>query len=535
LRRLRIGILDLVTKSPNPSLYGRVMNPNLASIMPQAVGVWCQQAGHEVRFVCYTGLEDLLQELPADLDLLFIGAFTQSAQLSYALSALFRSRGAVTVLGGPHARCYPEDAARYFDYVVGFTDKSVINEILSDGGPHRPLGRYISAENQPAEIPSVAERWPFIESTLNKAPTIKIVPMLGSLGCPYTCSFCIDSTVDYQPFSFQQLREDLKFTLTKFRSPIIGWHDPNFGVRFDDYMEAIEAVAPLGRMRHIAESSLSLLSEPHLKRLRANGFQAILPGIESWYDLGNKSKTRHTGMDKVHQVADHVNMILRYIPYIQTNFVVGMDGDAGPEPFELTKKFLDLAPGAFPAYSLLSAFGRAAPQNLDYQKAGRLLPFPFHFLNNNHAMNVRPLNYTWPEFYDRLVDLSRYSFSWRAIARRIPATPGWIPKWMNVVRAVSSEGFGRIKYHTTIRGLLDTDPTVRAYLEGETTILPEFYHQRIRKELGSLYQWLPDGALEHDPNAFLKSSTETSPLVRMTAKTTAGTRRPAAAAPPALG
>ena len=48
MRRLRIGILDLVTKSPNPSLYGRIMNANLASIMPQVIGVWCEQAGHEV-------------------------------------------------------------------------------------------------------------------------------------------------------------------------------------------------------------------------------------------------------------------------------------------------------------------------------------------------------------------------------------------------------------------------------------------------------------------------------------------------------
>jgi len=99
------------------------------------------------------------------------------------------------------------------------------------------------------------------------------------------------------------------------------------------------------------------------------------------------------------------NMILRYIPYIQTNFVMGLDGDMGPEPFELTKKFIDLSPGAFPAYSLLSAFGRAAPMNLDYQRAGRVLPFPFHFLNNNHAMNVRPKHYSWPEFYDGLVDV----------------------------------------------------------------------------------------------------------------------------------
>ena len=82
-------------------------------------------------------------------------------------------------------------------------------------------------------------------------------------------------------------------------------------------------------MRHIAESSLSLLAEPHLKRLQQNGFEAILPGIESWYDLGNKSKTRRTGMDKVEQVSEHVNLILRYIPYIQTNFVLGLDGDQG--------------------------------------------------------------------------------------------------------------------------------------------------------------------------------------------------------------
>ena len=508
MRRLQIGILDLVTKSPNPSLYGRVMNANLASIMPQVIGVWCEQEGHQVQVVCYTGVEDLLDELPSGVDLVFIGAFSQSAQLAYALSNFFRKRGAVTVLGGPHARCYPEDASKYYDYVLGFTDRDVIAEICRECAPHRPVGRHIAAARQPLELPMLEERWRFVEATLKKAPTIKMVPMIGSLGCPYTCSFCIDSTVDYQPLGFGRLRDDLKFLLTKIKNPIVGWHDPNFGVRFDDYMEAVEAAVPEGRIRHIAESSLSLLSEKHLQRLRKNGFQAILPGIESWYDLGNKSKTRRTGMDKVKLVSEHVNMILRYIPYIQTNFVMGLDGDMGPEPFELTKKFIDLSPGAFPAYSLLSAFGRAAPMNLEYQRAGRVLPFPFHFLNNNHAMNVRPKNYSWPEFYDHLVDVTRYSFSWKAIARRIPATATAIPKWMNVVRAVSSEGFGRIRYHKMIRRLLDTDVSVRSYLEGETDRLPEFYAARIRKELGPLYGFLPDGALYHDPNAYLHATTE---------------------------
>ena len=526
MRRLRVGVLDLVTKSPNPSLYGRLMNANLASIMPQVVGVWCEQEGHDVRLVCYTGIEDLLDELGSDLDVLFIGAFTQSAQLAYALSNFFQQRGVVTVLGGPHARCYPEDARKYFDYVLGFTDRTVVSDVLRDCMPHRPMGMHLSASNQPVELPTLRERWKFVEATLKKAPTIKIVPMIGSLGCPYTCSFCIDSTVDYQPLGFEQLRDDLAFLLTKMKRPIVGWHDPNFGVRFDDYMEAVEAAVPRGAMRHIAESSLSLLAEPHLKRLRQNGFRAILPGIESWYDLGNKSKTRRTGMDKVTQVADHVNMILRYIPYIQTNFVLGLDTDEGPEPFELTKKFLDLAPGAFPAFSLLSAFGRAAPLNLEYQRAGRVLPFPFTFLNNNHAMNVRPANYTWPDFYDRLVDLTRYAFSWRAIRRRLPATAGIIPKWMNVIRATSSEGFGRIEYHTMIRGLLDTDPGVRGFMEGQTDRLPAFYSDRIRQDLGPLHDHLPAGALMHDPNAYLKSSGEQVTVTPLEG----GRRRPRAAA-----
>ena len=105
MRKLRVGVVDLVSRGPSPTLFARVMGPNLASIMPQVLGVWCEEAGHEVHYVCYTGGEDLLQLLPKELDVLFIGAFTQAAQLAYALSNLFRQRGAITILGwGPDAQ-----------------------------------------------------------------------------------------------------------------------------------------------------------------------------------------------------------------------------------------------------------------------------------------------------------------------------------------------------------------------------------------------------------------------------------------------
>src|SRR4030095_7750694 len=114
--------------------------------------------------------------------------------------------------------------------------------------------------------------------------------------------------------------------------------------------------------------------------------------------------------------------MFRYVPYVQTNFVLGLDSDEGPEPFELTKRFVDLSPAAFPGYSLLSAFGEAAPQNLDYQSTKRVLPFPFHFLNNHLAMNVKPKNYEWIDFYDKVIGLTSYSFSRKAMYRRFMAT-----------------------------------------------------------------------------------------------------------------
>ena len=511
MRKLRIGVIDLVTKGPTRALYARVMYANLASIMPQVIAVWCEEEGHDVTFICYTGFENLVEELPDRVDLVFVGAFTEAGQLAYALSNLFRSKGAVTVLGGPHARSYPQDARQYFDYVVGFTDKRVIRDLLQDCSQHRPLGVWVAAKQQPTTLPGVRERWKFIEPTLQKAPLIKIVPMLGSLGCPYTCSFCIDSVVPYQPLELGVIKEDLRFLLGKFRRPRIGWHDPNFGVQFNDTMDAIEEAVPPDSVDFIAESSLSLLSEPHLRRLKRNGFKAILPGIESWYDLGNKSKTgKMKGIDKVRQVSEHVNLIMRYIPYVQTNFVLGLDVDEGPEPFELTKRFVDMTPGAFPAYSLLSAFGQAAPVNVEYQRANRVLPVPFQFVNAYQDMNVKPKHYSWPDFYDHVIDLSKYSYSWHSIINRYRAIKAMIPRWMNVLRAVSSSGFGRIKYYEEVRRRLDVDRQFRRFFEQETSELPQFYVDRVRKELGLLWEWLPEGALCHDPNAYLRSEIEQS-------------------------
>ncbi len=68
------------------------------------------------------------------------------------------------MIGGPHARCYPEDAARYFDYVLGFTDKGTLRDVLRDCSQHRPEGVHLAASQQPRTLPGVRERWQFIDA-----------------------------------------------------------------------------------------------------------------------------------------------------------------------------------------------------------------------------------------------------------------------------------------------------------------------------------------------------------------------------------
>jgi hypothetical protein len=120
-------------------------------------------------------------------------------------------------------------------------------------------------------------------------------------------------------------------------------------------------------------------------------------------------------------------------------------------------------------------------------------------------MNVKPKNYQWREFYDHVIDLTKHSFSWRAIGNRFRANRETLPKWMNVVRAISTEGFGRIGYHTRVRRLLDADQSFEPYFEGQSASLSAIL--RGPGATGSRVFWehLPPGALYHDPKAYLKA------------------------------
>jgi hypothetical protein len=79
-------------------------------------------------------------------------------------------------------------------------------------------------------------------------------------------------------------------------------------------------------------------------------------------------------------------------------------------------------------------------------------------------------------------------------------------KVLNFIRAISSEGYGRIRFFKIVREHLKTDPSFRKFFEGESTVLPEFYIHIIKRDMGYAWDWLPPGALHYDHKAYLKKS-----------------------------
>ena len=478
------------------------------SIMPSVIGVWCRQLGHEVEYVLYGGRSNIIKQIPDNQDVVLISSFTFTAHLAYAISNMLRSKGVVTILGGPHARSYPEDSCKYFDYVIGLLNKELLGDILSDYTQQSPEGVYLTNDKQPKFIPSVEERWEFIEKGFKHSPLVKIIPMLSSLGCPYECDFCMDSSVPYSPVDINSIKADFQFALTKFKRPRIGWYDPNFGIRFDSIMDAIEESAPKNSMEFIAESSLSTLTESNVKRLKRNGFLTVLPGIESWNGFNSKAGVeQEQGIEKVKIVSEQMNMIQKMIPLVNLNIMFGFDSDEGYEPFELTKKFIEMAPGVYPVFVLMGVFGQAPPANIKYQGENRIIPFPFHFHRSVHTLNIKPKNYTWPVFYEYLIDVLKFSFSKRAMYRRFHAMKRGLPRWLILAQSLSTGGYGKMAYHSKIAELLKTEKSFRSFFDGETTRIPDHFINMVKEDLGpQLWSWLPDGALRHDPNAFLSST-----------------------------
>jgi hypothetical protein len=493
---LRVGVLELliadVDCDPTRRLYCRYLNRHYASIMPQAVSAWCRGLGHQTFYATYWGQADPKSLLPCDLDVVFLSAFTSASTLACALAKLYRLEGALTVLGGPHAKGFPEDALRFFDVVVGECDRNLVEDLLAE----RPRGMAISSRSPPRAMPAVAERLPEITSAhfwKGRATSTSFVPLLSSLGCPYACDFCTDWDNPYRLTPADQLEADLRFISERFPRVKIPFHDPNFGVRFDHVLDVMERIPPGARNAYAIQSSLSVLDERRLRRLRDTNCIFLAPGVESWGDYASKSKLpRSSGpRRKLAEVVRRFEEIQQFVPGLQANFIFGVDSDAGAEPVELTREFVERLPRVWPNVNVPTPFG-GTPLYERYLAEGRILrgmPFAFYY---TPYLATTLKNYSAGGFYQRLIDLFSQALHPATIARRTRALTG-IHHAFHALRLLNVRRL--LHEFRTLRDLLSGDRAFQAFHEGASEELPSFYRHRLHRQLGRYAELLTDAEL----------------------------------------
>ena len=483
---MRIGVLELLSagvSTPWSSrAYAHLVIKQYASIMPQAVSVWCRNLGHEVFYATYYGQKDPKQLLPNDLDMVFISAHTEASALAYALAKLYRQEKTLTVIGGPHAKQFPDDCLRFFDVVVRDCDRSLIADILCAA----PLGEIVTSGRTLQDIPSVQERMPEIRASnfwRGKRYPLTSISLLTSVGCPYSCDFCVDWNNPYVLLPLERLEADLHFILQNFPGVLVGFHDPNFAVKFDQVLTVLERVSHDGRKRYMMESSLSIMRRSRLEQLRDVGFVFIIPGVESWTAYSNKAGigSAVSGREKLDRVVEHFKLMREYIPAIQANFIFGLDVDEGDEPVELTKEFMTRVPFVWPNIGIPTPYGET-PLYHQHLAEGRILtsmPFAFYW---GPYLVTRLKNYSPVTYYEKLIDIFSHMTSGSTLLKRLQATSGII-RFAHLARTFGMRQMvGRFRRFVE---LMKTDRHFRAFHEGESQTLPEFYHRQYEILLGS--------------------------------------------------
>ncbi|MBN1217440.1 MAG: radical SAM protein [Anaerolineae bacterium] len=491
---MKIGILELLAGRLNPVSPGQYLDhffarKQYASVMPQAISAWCRQMGHVTFYATYYGLGDPKNRLPPDLDLVFICTHSFSAPLAYGLARAYQREGTLTVIGGPHAKSYPQDCLRYFDLVVLECDQTLIADIV--GGQFDPPA-VISSPRPLAELPSIAERLPEIRTaTFLKGKPFpgSFIPLLTSLGCPYTCDFCSDWNSPYRSLSPHRLKADLQFIAQNLPGVKLAIFDPNFGVRFDEVMGVFESIPPNRRSPYVIESSLSLLNPERIKRLHRTRCAAMMPGVESWSAYSHKAGVgRAILWRKLEGVVEQFYLLKDYIPYLGVNFILGLDLDAGDEPFELTREFMYRTPFVWPSINIPMAFG-GTPLFDTLLAGGRILnamPFTFYTIP---YLTVILKNYDPLTYFQKMVDLYALLASPGWLTQRLASMSYGLGKAVHCLRTLAARS--RLQLMRTMVEQLQTDAHFYAFHAGQTDVLPHFYAVIYTRQLGPYIELVP--------------------------------------------
>lgn len=352
-----------------------------------------------------------------------INGLTTSAPDNEAFVSRLRElmRGEVTVIaGGEHATMFPEDAARYADYVVIYEGDETILRLL-DALEKSDLP---TRERALAEIPGLAFRdssgawrhnaaaqrvesidyrydFRLVEGAKDAAARFRLaqVPLLTSRGCRHYCSFCawisLYGKVGYYLRPAGDVLHDIVHTMeyTGIRNFMVV--DNLFGGDVDYAEDLLRRIAGTfeGRTERPTFTVLcradqfaggpNVFTDAFLRTMRKAGVTHVSLGLES---INPKSLLQMRKSSDVAQYFGAAERIRRFGLHVAATFVTGFDGDRREDVLGIADFAERIGCFTIQIYARNIAPGTLDDVLSDY----RIIPGCQDRFRNGHTVNIFP-------------------------------------------------------------------------------------------------------------------------------------------------
>lgn len=377
-----IGLSDGETKFTR---VGALSITTVAAMVPPDIEV----------VLCDEVIEPINYEI--DADIIGISANVSQGLRAIEISAEFRSRGKLTIIGGPHVSLAPDLFSGKFDSLAIGEFESIAEAFFADVRKRSLLPRYFGNKVDMAISPK--PRWDLYR---NEKALTGVVQT--SRGCPFSCEFCdviqYLGRVQRHKANIQVIEELQQLYELGYR--YISLADDNFTVYRKRTKSLLTAINQWNggsgreRVSLITQASIDIARDDDILALCAeSGLKTLFIGLETINQdsLVECNKRQNVAL----KMSDQVEKIVSHGISIEAGLVVGFDHDQ-TDIFERQFNFAENLPIAGFLVSVLVA-PVSTPLYKRMHEAGRIVSDSVlaQFPSSTQISNIQPAQMTREE------------------------------------------------------------------------------------------------------------------------------------------
>lgn len=387
--------MDPWTRTPKGAMVPQLSLYIIAGLTP---------AEYEVKIV---EEEEEAIDLDEECDLVGISCMTANAPRAYFVASEFRRRGKIVVLGGIHPTILPEEAAEYADTVVIGEVENIWEELLDDFMTGN-LKKFYKKE------PPDLNRYISIKYKGVRKRLFKVIPVMTTRGCPYSCEFCSVGDIYGKKIRHTPIENIVRYIIESGAKNFF-FLDDNIIGDTDYAKELFRAIKPL-KIKWGGQASVKSAIDIKLMKLASeSGCCALFFGVESISETQLKRMKKTIG--DISKIKEVITKMRELGILFHASLVFGFD-DETDEVFPDTLAFLLRNKIASASFNILTPYPGTKIYNM-FKEEGRLLSNKWKYYGHSTCV-FRPKNMTPYELQRGKIWVKKEFSKMSNILRRFP-------------------------------------------------------------------------------------------------------------------